>query len=131
MQKILDTVKNNRGLFRIVSLLLTILTIILGVLWIGNPTGNYEPLISVLGTLTGLIGTPTLIDLFSKESISNNPLMSWPDAINIAIENFAKLHPEARKIEKKNTNVTGKQAQIRLFVWAIVLVGIIIKYISW
>lgn len=45
---------------RIIALLLILISIVLGILWIQNPNGNYEPIMAVLGILAALIGVPSL-----------------------------------------------------------------------
>jgi hypothetical protein len=54
---------------RILSGLLVLATIVLGVLWYRDPTGNYEPLIYVMGTIATLVGgLPSLVEWLTKSS---------------------------------------------------------------
>jgi hypothetical protein len=54
---------------RILSGLLVLATIVLGVLWYRDPTGNYESLIYVMGTIATLVGgLPSLVEWLTKSS---------------------------------------------------------------
>lgn len=68
MRRLLNFVREHRQLFRVIAVCLFLATIILGVLWICDPNGNYEPVISVIGALAALIGVPTLTEMFVPQS---------------------------------------------------------------
>lgn len=51
--------------FRVFAVVLLVGSVILGVVWHFDPTGNYEPGIFVMVTLTGLIGVPTIAEAVS------------------------------------------------------------------
>lgn len=63
MSRILDLIQRHLWFYRIISLVLILAAVVLGILWIRNPQGNYEPWIFVIGTLAALIGVPSICDM--------------------------------------------------------------------
>jgi hypothetical protein len=54
--------------FGMLSGLLVLVTVVLGALWYRDPTGNYEPLIYVMGAIASLFGVPSLVEWLTKSS---------------------------------------------------------------
>jgi hypothetical protein len=58
--------KDNLVYIRLLAFILLIVTIILGVLWCLKPDGGYEPWIFVPGTLSTLLGVPSIPDYINS-----------------------------------------------------------------
>ena len=54
--------------FGMLSGILVLVTVGLGVQWYRDPTGNYEPLIYVMGAIASLFGVPSLVEWRTKSS---------------------------------------------------------------
>jgi hypothetical protein len=85
MLKIREYIRAHLRLLLIVSLLFTTATIILAVIWWKTGDGQYEPFISVLLVLSGLIGVPSVREWISKGSDNQgqNNLVSFDGEINL------------------------------------------------
>jgi len=67
--------------FCVVSVLLVLVTDWIAVLWYRDPTGNYEPLIGVIGAITTLLGVPSLREWRANSSseLQTGPATQLPD----------------------------------------------------
>jgi hypothetical protein len=58
--------------------LLVMVTVGLGVQWYRDPTGNYEPLIYVMGAIASLFGVPSLVEWLTKSGDKLHPPSTAP-----------------------------------------------------
>jgi hypothetical protein len=84
MLKLREYIRANLKLLLIVSLLLTIATIILAIIWWETGDGQYEPFITVLLVLSGLVGVPSIREWINTDSNqAQDGLVTFDGEINL------------------------------------------------
>ena len=87
--------------FGMLSGLLVLVTVVLGALWYRDPTGNYEPLIYVMGAIASLFGVPSLVEWLTKSSdeLHTAPITQLPDVAMHLPEKAAAEEQGNRSVE--------------------------------